>query len=152
MTVFSASQAAKETGLSVPTITRAIKSGKISGRKLDGGGYEIEPSELFRVFPRVTPVSDVTHNKLGHETLVETKVLEVKLEAKDKEIALLISERDDLRRRLDEEATERRKLTMILTDQSAPKPAPEPEPAITQPPVIEEAPKRSWWGFGKAKA
>lgn len=112
----SASQAAKETGKSIPTITRAIKSGKISAEKQENGGYLIEASELFRLFDKKQDVSDVTSNILGNETPIETKVLEVKLEAKDKEIALLLSERDDLRRRLDSESEERRKLTMLLSD------------------------------------
>jgi len=46
----SASQAAKEVGKSVPTITRAIKAGKLSATPLEGGGYEIDPAELFRVW------------------------------------------------------------------------------------------------------
>jgi excisionase family DNA binding protein len=43
-------QAAKETGKPKSTISRAIKSGKISAIK-NGNRYEIDPSELFRVFP-----------------------------------------------------------------------------------------------------
>lgn len=112
----SASQAAKEVGKSIPTITRAIKSGKISAEKQEGGGYLIETSEVFRIFEKKRNHSDVTTNILGYETPIETRVLEAKLEAKDKEIALLLSERDDLRQRLNDESVERRKLTMILSD------------------------------------
>jgi hypothetical protein len=50
---FSAKQAAKEVGKSVTTISRAIKSGRLSAVKQDNGSYEIEASELFRVFPRL---------------------------------------------------------------------------------------------------
>ena len=40
------------------TIQRAIKNGKISATKGDIGSYEIEPSELHRVFPPVTAQRD----------------------------------------------------------------------------------------------
>jgi hypothetical protein len=48
----SAREAAKATGKAVTTITRAIENGKLSASRTDGGGYAIEPSELFRVFPK----------------------------------------------------------------------------------------------------
>ena len=55
---YSAKKAAEAVGKSVPTITRAIKSGKLSAEKNKSGGYVIDPSELFRVYPtggNVTP-------------------------------------------------------------------------------------------------
>ena len=64
----SASQAAKKTGKSVPTITRAIKSGKLSAEKSGSGGYQIEASELFRVFKAVTETPNVKGDTLGIET------------------------------------------------------------------------------------
>jgi len=44
-------QAAKHTGLSKSTISRAISTGKLSVFSKNSGGYSIDPSELFRVFP-----------------------------------------------------------------------------------------------------
>lgn len=140
MALVSASRAAKEAGVSIPTITRAIKSGKLSATNKEGGGYLIDTSELVRVFPNLKPASNDTPTKLGDETPNDNGVLQARLEAKDEQIALLVSERDDLRRRLDDEAAERRKLTLLLTDQTA-RPAP---------PVAQEPPKRRWWPFGKA--
>lgn len=64
----SASQAAKRTGKSIPTITRAIKSGKLSADKTGSGGYSIDASELFRVFKPVTANPNVKGNILGDET------------------------------------------------------------------------------------
>lgn len=46
-------EAAKATGLSRTTIHNAIKSGRISYANKTSSGYEIEPSELFRVFEPV---------------------------------------------------------------------------------------------------
>ena len=83
----SASQAAKMVGKSVPTITRAIKKGKLSAEPNPDGGWLIDPSELARVW-KVTPETSDTHpTKLGRETSNETGLLRVKLEAKEERIA-----------------------------------------------------------------
>lgn len=95
MKPLSASQAAKAVGKSIPTITRAIKSGKLSATKLpDGKGYEIAPSELFRVWPAITREADTSQTMLGSETPNETRILQVKLEALEKENADLRTDRD----------------------------------------------------------
>lgn len=57
---YTAGQAAKATGVATATITRAIKSGKISGQKDSNGAWMIDPAELHRVFP---PVSLKEHSK-----------------------------------------------------------------------------------------
>ena len=41
-------QAAKETGLSKPSISKAIKTGRLSAVKTENGEYQIDPVELFR--------------------------------------------------------------------------------------------------------
>ena len=46
----SLSAAARATGRSKSTIGRAIKSGKLSARRDDAGGYRIDASELSRAF------------------------------------------------------------------------------------------------------
>lgn len=117
MTLLSASQAAKAVGKSVPTITRAIKSGKLSAEKRDGGGWNIQPSELFRIWPAVTHESDATPPMLGHETPTETSVLQAKLEAAEQRLADKDDTIQDLRGRLDAEGEERRKLTAMITEQ-----------------------------------
>jgi hypothetical protein len=50
---YTAGQAATATGISKATITRALKSGKISGQKDESGAWIIDPAELHRVFPPV---------------------------------------------------------------------------------------------------
>ena len=47
---FSIGQASIETGKPKSTISRAIKSGKLSANK-NGNRYDIDAAELFRVFP-----------------------------------------------------------------------------------------------------
>lgn len=48
---YTAGQAAEATGKNITTITRAIKSGKISAEKDESGTWRIDASELHRVFP-----------------------------------------------------------------------------------------------------
>ena len=131
----SASQAAKKVGKSIPTITRAIKSGKLSAKPREGGGWIIDPSELFRVWPAVSGGSDVTHNKVISETPNKSKMLQAEVEAlrekieagnleRERERTQLSETIEDLRTRLDAESTERRALTAQLTDQR--EKAPEP--------------------------
>jgi hypothetical protein len=114
---FSLGQAAKETGLDKSTISRAIKSGRLSAqRKEGGGGYEIDPAELFRVFPPASkeqaPLSLPTD--ASTDVLLENRELRIKLEAAEARIRDKDEEVHDLRRRLDLEGEERRKLTMML--------------------------------------
>ena len=115
---FSLGQAAKETGLDKSTISRAIKSGRISAQRKDGGGgYEIDPAELFRVFPPAPkeqspiplPMTDTST-----DVLLENRELRIRLEAAEARIRDKEEEVHDLRRRLDLEGEERRKLTMML--------------------------------------
>lgn len=108
--------AAKLTGKSKSTLLRAIQSGRMSGSKDDNGNYQIETSELLRVFPAtVRGASDDaprTDERNGTER-AEIEGLRALAEERQRTI-------DDLRRRLDQESEERRKLTAMLTDQRTP--------------------------------
>jgi len=123
--------AAKACGVGRTTILRAIKSGRISAIKDDKGSYAIDPAELHRVFPPVA-VEQSAEQAMERDATGRgaggTAVLLTKIEGLE---ALLNRERetvDDLRRRLDDEATERRRLTALLTHQPEPKPEAPPLP------------------------
>jgi hypothetical protein len=45
-------QASLETGKTKTAISNAIKSGKISANRNANGSYIIDPSELFRLYPK----------------------------------------------------------------------------------------------------
>ena len=45
---YTLGEAAKAVGFSKPTLSRAIKSGKLSARRLDDGSYSVDASELER--------------------------------------------------------------------------------------------------------
>lgn len=138
----TAGQAAKETGRSIPTITRAIKKGQLSAEKTDSGGYLIEASELYRVFPPVTRNDDVTPNMLGNETPNDTKVLQAEihflrekmegLEAeRDRERRLLTEQLADIRQDRDHWREQAEKVTRLL---------PPPEPVATPPQMAPHSP------------
>ena len=112
----SLGQAAKEVGLDKSTISRAIKRGKLSAQRKERGGYEIDPAELFRVFP---PAAQKPHalsppGDIPLETLIDNRGLRIKLEAAELRLRDKEDEIRDLRRRLDAESEERRKLTLRL--------------------------------------
>ena len=142
---YTAGQAAKATGKSIPTITRAIKKGTISAERTASGGYLIDPAELHRVFPAVTSDSDASPDVSGHETPQESAATpQLDLEARMLR-EMLAREQEtvtDLRARLDAEAAERRRLTALLTHQGE-KSDPAPVPA---------SPSRRWFWWGRRKA
>jgi predicted site-specific integrase-resolvase len=112
----SLGQAAKESKKSKATISKYIKNGKLSVISKEDGSYQIDPSELFRVFPKGEQQTGINEQS---QTLKETGVNS----ALAREIDLLrerLSDKDDviadLRERLNKESEERRKLTMMLSD------------------------------------
>ena len=124
MTKLSANRAAKEAGVAKKTLLEAMNKGRLTAGKNDKGHWEIEPSELFRVFPKqgithqVEPTPTPHENTQNHSEnsalTAEVKALREMLVREQEQAADQIA---DLRRRLDSEAEERRKLTAQLTDQ-----------------------------------
>lgn len=114
-------EAATRTEKTKPTILKAIKRGRLSARKDDKGQWQIDPAELFRVYP---PVNDHGNAPAAGFPAVEA----VELEAVKRERDQLQASVDDLRRRLDASEQERRdmtrQLTALLTDQRQPEPPP----------------------------
>jgi len=135
---YTLAQAAEATGRSKSTIFRAIKSGKLSAARDElTQGWLIDPAELHRLYPVVASDDSNDAPRKDHATdgmKREIELLRERLADKDAVI-------DDLRRRLDAEGEERRRLTAILTDQRG-------QAIITPPPETAPA-KRSWWPFGR---
>ncbi len=136
----SLSAAARASGLSKSTLSRAIKAGRLSARRAESGsGWVVDAAELFRAYPaaavrpdalhdeaqpaswRVTQPSNATHDEgRGAVALLE--------QALAYERAALEREREvtaDLRQRLDR-ADER---VRALLGQAAPTPSLAPAPA-----------------------
>lgn len=130
-------QAAKEVGKSKTTLTNAIKSGRMSATKLEGGQYSIDPAELFRVYSPVDRQLD--SQGVRHSTQEIDANLHLETDLLRDLIEQVKSERDDLRRRLDEAESSRQRmeseltrLTLLITDQSKPKNSPSTKGALWQ--------------------
>src|SRR3546814_6509357 len=85
---YTLGEAAKATGISKASISRAINSGRISAIKTESGSFSIEPVELHRVYPPKSsaPVSAVpseTVRNTGGDTgnTSDSNVLQARLNA-----------------------------------------------------------------------
>lgn len=105
--VYTLGEAAKATGKSKATISKAIKSGRISAQKDEIGTFRIDPSELHRVYaPTVsseqkeTPESPPETGKnysLVRELQARLEVAQERLSDKEEVIADLREDRDKWR-------------------------------------------------------
>lgn len=107
--------AAKATGKAKSTILRAIKSGAITAQKAHDGSYEIDPSELHRVFEptgsKNTPSNDTQPLEEHPATLrLRLDILEAEREREREQMQATI---DDLRKRLDNAES---RVTGLLSD------------------------------------
>lgn len=148
-TIFSLGQAAKAAEVSKGTISKALSSGRMSYKSKENGQYQIDAAELFRVFPR-KQVETIENERLETpKETDETPVLRAKLEAAEARLQDKDDVIDDLRRRLDAEAEERRKLTALLTDQRSQS---QPEPAALAPQIAQEGRMSRAWSILRGKA
>ena len=123
---FSLGEAAKATGKSKATISNAIKTCRLSVHEKTESGYRIAASELFRAFP-----PNVQSNGQAEQTRTQEpnglnrgleREIELLREERERERQQFEATIDDLRRRLDAQGEERRRMTAILTDQRRPEP------------------------------
>ena len=112
----TAGTAAKVVGKTKSTITKAIASGKLSAIKNDNGAWEIDASELYRVYPP-TPLETVEIEQ--NDTLKEMdgnnkeiEALERLLKAAEEQIYDLKADRDEWRKQANQ---------LLLTNTSTPR-------------------------------
>lgn len=119
----SANQAAKEAGKTKKTILDAIKSRRLSASKNDKGYWEIEPSELFRVFPKTgtnhPTKTDTIPPKENHENRIKIAELEAEVKALRGQIERTEVERERERENLAKHIDDMRTAMAVLTDQRA---------------------------------
>ena len=108
---YTLKQAADASGKDKSTIQRAIKSGRISATINDLGNYEIDPSELHRVFE---PVATQHSESIAPQQLA-TDLQQAEIESLKAQLALQTNFISTLERLLDESNTERRNLMQLLT-------------------------------------
>lgn len=95
---YTLGEAAKAVGKSKATISKAIKTGKISATRNEDGSFTIEAVELHRVYPPA-PTSTVQieqHSTPTSTGLTDSEIIElrIKLEAAHQRIADLEDDRD----------------------------------------------------------
>jgi hypothetical protein len=141
---YTVAEAAQAIGKSKATVLRSIAKGRISANRDEAGMFHIDPAELHRAFPippgnsaeapHATSNDSSRSDVAARLTAAEVRIAEMQEAARlrDETIA-------DLRRRLDDEAAERRRLTALLADLRTPQPAPSP--------LV--APRRRWWSWGR---
>lgn len=143
---YTAGQAAKAVGKNIATITRAIKSGKMSASKGIDGAWRIDAAELHRLFPIATQdlrkpemQSNATHTQDAENALLqEVAILRERVRSQEALLSDRADQISDLRSRLDKEGEERRRLAAILTDQSPANPGADRQAGAT---------RRLWWPF-----
>jgi hypothetical protein len=100
--MFTITESAKKTGLTRAAIHKAIKTGRLSATKNDGGNYQIDPAELFRVYNKV----DITGTQQNTEVdEVEYKLIAQRLEFTERLLKQAEEERDNLRLSLNQAMT-----------------------------------------------
>ena len=112
----TAGTAAKAVRKTKSTITKAIASGKLSAIKNDNGAWEIDASELYRVYPP-TPLetveieqNDTLKEMVGNSKEIEA--LERLLKAAEEQIYDLKADRDEWRKQANQ---------LLLTNTSTPR-------------------------------
>jgi len=129
--MLTAKEAADRIGKSKATILRHIKDGKLSATRDESKNYQIDPSELVRVYggnldeaPHEAAQATSMKRREVPQNIPDTAELLAKLDAatqlaeeRERELHHRDQTIDDLRRRLDNESEERRKLTAMITDQ-----------------------------------
>lgn len=136
---YTLGEAAKASGKSKATISKAIKSGRLSAVRQDTGVFRIEAAELYRVYPKTV---DGNQNRTP-QTVAQTpentpsiRELQARLEAaqerltdRDTVIADLREDRDRWRQQATALLAEQRPVPQHVTE-----PAPQPDQPVVQPP------------------
>jgi hypothetical protein len=115
--ILTLGQAAKAANVSKSTISRAIKEGRLSSNRNDSGEYEIDPAELFRVYPvknqnREQPILETVGNGVA---LGELEQLRERLRDKDSYLDSLQNQIEDLKKDRDHW---RQQVTHLIEDRT----------------------------------
>ncbi len=158
-------EAAQHTGTSKSTILRAIQSGRLSAPRTDIGGYDIDPAELFRVYPP-SPTGTVPDHSgprnEGHgaasktqQDATEIRIRNAGLEAEVKALREMVEEQrrraDEMREDRDSWRGQAERLAIAAPIVTPPPPAQNTTPAgPSSHTTLTATPRRSWWPWGRA--
>lgn len=115
MSLLTLNQAAKAAKKSKSTLSDAINSGRLSAFRNDKNQWQINSDDLFRVYPQTGRKPNEKTEADSSQTNEETAILRQQVELLEQRVNDIKDERDDLRRRLNEEMDERRKLSALIT-------------------------------------
>lgn len=153
MATLSLREAAEQCGVSKSTVFRAIRAGRLSAPRNDLGEFEIDPAELFRVYPPKTAESDAcadardvpahaeTHSAGREAPDPDTVELRIRNAALEAELRGLREMAEELRRARDQWQQQAERASLSL---AAPKPI---EVIIPTPAPVAPRP---WWPFRRA--
>ena len=119
--VYTLGEAAKATGKSKATISKAIKNGRVSARKDETGTFHIDPSELHRVYPPAASSEQrETHVNTPERTNIDGTIreLQARLEAAHERLSDKEAVIADLREDRDRW---RQQASALLSDQRPPR-------------------------------
>lgn len=121
----SLNEAAQRSGRAKSTISKALKSGKMSyvSKDADTGAYEIDPAEVDRVFPP-KPKTANGNQKETSRNPTENSILQVKLELADQRYEEAQKIIEDLR--ADRDAW-KHQATALIEDRRTPTPEEQPK-------------------------
>jgi hypothetical protein len=145
---YTLAQAAVATGRDRSTLLKAIKSGKLSAARDEAtSAWQVDPAELARVYGIGNPEAK-SEPRIGEsqaDMRLQLEVERMKTAGLESRLTDMEGVVHDLRRRLDTEAEERRRLTALLADRSTPPAAP------IAPAPVPPAARQSWWRGGRRK-
>lgn len=100
---YTLGEAAKATGKSKATLSKAVKSGRLSATRLEDGSFSIEPVELHRVYPILSETLTGKREETPEETVpngenpLRIRELEVRLEVMQERLDEVREDRDKWR-------------------------------------------------------
>ena len=119
--MYTLGQAAKAAGYSKSTLSKAVKSGKLSAKRLEDGSYNIDPAELDRWCSsnghrngKNTQLSTPISNEINTEKIPNDSALQKEVEVLREMIEELKSERDYARDQASEWKEQAAKVTALL--------------------------------------
>ena len=146
MRKLSLNKAAKEAAIAKSTLLDALNSGRMSAGKNDKGHWEIDPAELFRVFPKTssteqeeptpTPIENREKTSSNSALAVEVKMLREQMDKleqmHERDRQTLVDQIEDLKTAAERQSAEHMQALAVLTDQRE-----------------KPAERRGWFTFGR---
>jgi hypothetical protein len=144
--VYTLGEAARASGKSKPTIAKAIRTGRISAVRAEDGTYQIDESELHRVYPMIGQLNGkvlrsltpgdtgITGDNPAAGELEKWKAVATEREETIRDLRHRLDQADaDRRQTLDRLAAAQERVAALLTDQ--------------RPPAAPV--RRSWWHWNQ---